>query len=227
MAHIHMRPRAVIGVFIVVIGLLALLEKLNLFQSFSVWHFWPLVFVAAGFLKIQSAKVRSATVLGFALIALGVIMTLNLMGIINVSLHDWWPVLLIAIGGYIIFKGRNAERDAQGQMLSDNSFLDITVMMGGNKTVCKSQNFKFGDITAVMGGVELDLRGASMESEAVLDVWATWGGIIIWIPADWTVVNKGTALMGGIEDKTTAAPGSNKRLILTGTAIMGGVEIKN
>ena len=78
-----------------------------------------------------------------------------------------------------------------------------------------------------MGGVELDLRGASIQSEAVLNLWATWGGIVIKIPADWSVVNRSTALMGGIEDKSFSPPVATKRLIITGTAIMGGVEIKN
>ena len=99
--------------------------------------------------------------------------------------------------------------------------------MAGNKTVSNSQDFKGGDITAVMGGVELDLRGASIQSEARLNLWATWGGIVIKIPADWSVINRGTAIMGAIEDKSSGSPVANKRLIITGMAIMGGVDIKN
>ena len=78
-----------------------------------------------------------------------------------------------------------------------------------------------------MGGIEIDLRNASIQTEAVLNVFAVWGGISIKIPNDWSVVNNGVAIMGGIDDTSVPNMNANKRLILTGTVIMGGVEIKN
>lgn len=78
-----------------------------------------------------------------------------------------------------------------------------------------------------MGGVELDLRNASIQTDAVLNVFAFWGGISLKIPSDWSVVNNANAFLGGVDDTTVPAMGSSKRLIITGTAIMGGVEIKN
>jgi len=54
-----------------------------------------------------------------------------------------------------------------------------------------------------------------------------WGGIEIKVPEDWVVVNFGTAILGGFENKTRPLPGASKRLVVTGTAIMGGVEVKN
>lgn len=163
--------------------------------------------------------------IGGCLIAFGFFLTLNFMGVISIQFRDWWPVILIAVGAFIIFKGKHPENVSE--LEADKSILDITVLMGGNKTVCNAKKFKFGDITAIMGGVELDLRGADIESEAVLDLWASWGGIMIRVPAEWSVVNRGTAIMGAIEDKTSAPAVTTKRLIISGTAIMGGVEIKN
>jgi len=232
MANTNPKQRIFIGAFILIIGLLALIDKLNIFESVHFFQFWPTVFIAVGVLKIMHSKSRSSIFIGGGLIVFGLVMSLKHLGIIDISLRDWWPVILIAVGGYIIFKDRGID-SASSTFLSDelvsddNSTLDISVVMGGNKTVSNSQNFKGGDITAIMGGVELDLRGASIQSDAVLNLWATWGGIVIKIPADWSVVNRGAAIMGGIEDKSFSAATANKRLIITGTAIMGGVEIKN
>jgi hypothetical protein len=53
------------------------------------------------------------------------------------------------------------------------------------------------------------------------------GGVEIKIPLDWTVVYKGTPVMGGVEDKTIPTPNPAKRLTITGTVIMGGIEIRN
>jgi hypothetical protein len=232
MTNTNPKQRVVIGAFILIIGLLALIDKMNIFESIHFFQFWPTIFIAVGILKILHSKARSSIFIGGGLIIFGVLMTLKHLGIFDINLRDWWPVILIAVGGYIIFKDRGitgaGDTFLSGDLVvDDNSSLDISVVMGGNKTVSNSQDFKGGDITAVMGGVELDLRSASIQSEAVLNLWATWGGIVIKIPADWSVINRGMALMGAIEDKTISPPTATKRLIISGTAIMGGVEIKN
>ena len=66
--------------------------------------------------------------------------------------------------------------------------------MSGSQGNIASSNFAGGEITAVMGGVELDLRNASIQTDAVLNVFAFWGGISLKIPSDWSVVNNANAL---------------------------------
>lgn len=232
MANTNPKQRVVIGAFILIIGLLALIDKLNFFEVTHLFQFWPTVFIVIGVLKIMQSKNRPSLFLGAGFIALGVVMTLNNLGIIHVSWHQWWPVILIVMGLAIIFKDHRPKdlsiaTSTDNRLSAADSFLDVTVLMSGNKTVSYSQDFKGGDVTAIMGGVELDLRGASLQSDAVIDLFVAGGGIVLKIPADWTVVNRSTAIMGGIDDKSFAPPVSTKRLIVMGTAIMGGVEIKN
>jgi predicted membrane protein len=234
MSNQQPKRRVVFGGFIIIVGVLALLDKLNIF-SFNIgtlFHFWPTVFVVVGILKLTESRSRSSILIGLCFILVGSAMMLNKLGIFHFSFRDWWPVLLIALGISVVLKDRSAEPSSgnffEGDEHKNNNVrLDITAVMGGNKTVNSSQDFKGGEITAIMGGVDLDLRNASIPTEAVLNVWATWGGIEIRVPNDWEVVNRGTAILGGIEDKTIPSPGTGKRLIITGTAIMGGVVIKN
>ena len=225
--------RVIFGSLIIVIGVLALFDKLDIFNFniFSLFQFWPTIFVVVGILKITESKNRSNILVGLCFVAVGAAMTLNNLGIFHFSLHDWWPVLLIAVGISVMFKDRSVNSSSKTHFMGEEEntdvSLDITAIMAGNKTVNSSPNFKGGDVTAIMGGVDLDLRTATIRTEAVLNVWATWGGIEIKIPRDWEVVNKGMAILGGIEDKSIPTPGSGKRLIITGNAFMGGVVIKN
>jgi hypothetical protein len=101
--------------------------------------------------------------------------------------------------------------------------------MGGTKTVITTPDFKGGQATAVMGGCEIDLRGASMPEgrPAVIDTFAFWGGIEIKVPDDWEVVSRGNAVLGGFVNNARPLAGSRRRLVVTGLAIMGGVEVKN
>ena len=79
-----------------------------------------------------------------------------------------------------------------------------------------------------MGGCELDLRGASIQSGvAVLDVFAFWGGIEMKVPQDWSVEVQAMPILGGIEEKTVQPKEGNKKLIVKGYVVMGGVEIRN
>jgi hypothetical protein len=68
--------------------------------------------------------------------------------------------------------------------------------------------FRHADLTAVMGGIELDLRQAGTGGgEAVIDVFVMWGGIEITVPPDWAVSNQVVPIMGGAEDSAWGRSG--------------------
>jgi len=222
----------VIGSIIVVVGVLALLDKLNIFPIGNIFNFWPCIFAVIGFLKISQSKSPYSMIIGVSFIVLAILLTLKHLGVIHFEWQDWWPLIVIAVGASIIFRDRQGDSASNAFLSSnnisgDNSFLQITALLGGNETSSSSQDFKGGDVTAMLGGVELDLRGASIQTEAVLNLWAVWGGVVVKVPHDWTVVNHAVAILGGIEDKTSSVPLATKRLIIKGNAIMGGLEIRN
>jgi hypothetical protein len=122
------------------------------------------------------------------------------------------------------FGGRRAMRPDDG-----HSTFSALAIMGGVARRSNAQAFRGADLTAVMGGCEIDLRQASIEpgTEAVIDVFAMWGGIEIKVPPDWTVVTRAIPIMGGVEDKTHAPATADKRLIIRGLLLMGGAGVKN
>lgn len=233
MSHSQSRQRVILGAFIIAFGVFALLNKLDIFNIGNLFQFWPTVFILVGFLKIADSKNRSSLMIGAIFIVVGALMMLNNLGVIHFSWSNWWPLIVIGVGISLIVKDHSKTESSSQTFLSgekaanDNEVLNITAVMGGNKTLNSAQSFKGGDLTAIMGGVDLDLRSASIEGEATLNLWAAWGGIVIRVPSDWIIVNRCTALLGGVDDKSFSSPASNKRLVITGTVIMGGIEIKN
>ena len=119
-----------------------------------------------------------------------------------------------------------AAPDANGQA-DDDSIIEVSAILGGFVRRVSSQRFRGGDITVIMAGCEIDLRQASIEGEAVLNVFALCGGITIKVPPDWSVILQGTPILGGFEEKTIVPPHQHKRLYVSGYAIMGGLEIRN
>ena len=110
--------------------------------------------------------------------------------------------------------------------------------MSGVERVHAAEAFRDTEITAIMGGVQLDLRRAQLPAgaEAVIDLLAVMGGVELLLPPDWHVSAPFTAILGGIEDKRLVEPASvieaagvqpgRPRLVIRGFVLMGGVNIR-
>jgi len=224
----------IIGLFVVGLGLLFLLDNLGWLDLDLRIHIVPTVLIAVGILKVMQTRTQSGTVVGGALILVGSLIMLKSLGFLNIDWRTLWPLLIIGAGVAVIAKsiaGRKALEQG-GTTLDkdgDESTVNITAIMSGYKNRIISQDFRGGEITAIMGGSDLDLRQASINGEAVLNLFAFCGGITIKVPVDWSVILEGTPIMGGFEEKTVppAVGSSGKRLILRGYVIMGGVEVRN
>lgn len=261
------RQRIVVGLVVIVIGLFALLDNLNILDSQLVRPLWPLVFVVMGLLKLKQGPQSGATALvGGGLIVVGLAMTLQGYGLLHVHMRDWWPVFLIGAGVYVITRGLNPRRgddsenatagygeDASGAALGPDgrradagpapqaeplfatgerrtnaSRIDTTAVMAGSSIRDDTADFQGGDLTVVMGGLEIDLRHAGMlQPEAMLNVFVLFGGLVVKVPTGWSVVSRGAPILGGIDDKTVPGMAATHRLVIDGYVIMGGVEIKN
>lgn len=223
--------RLILGIFILAIGVLTLVDKLNIFETRDILQFWPLIFIFVGAVKLTKAYTTMDHIMGGGFVLVGTIMILNKLGITHFYMRDWWPLLVILVGFLVIFKDQTSKSISNivGNTSEESTKerIEIVAIMSGHQGNIATQAFRGGSVTAIMGGAEIDLRHASIETEAVLNVFAFWGGISLKIPNDWSVVNNGVAIMGGIDDTSVPNMNANKRLIITGTVIMGGVEIKN
>ena len=230
--------QVVLGLVVIAMGLLFLLDNLGYVDMHRAFSFWPMVFVIVGTVKLCDTRTQGGTMLGAALVGIGILMMLDRLDIIDFSWRTLWPLVLIGLGGFLVMKAVRSKHAPQGQggMLDGvplgssadaGELLDVTAILGAYERRVTTQYFRGGEITAVMGGCELDMRGASIQGEAVINVFAFWGGVTIKCPPDWNVVLQGTPILGGFEEKTITPPDNSKRLVIRGYAIMGGVEIRN
>lgn len=90
---------------------------------------------------------------------------------------------------------------------------------------------------AVMGGIEIDLRGAALQSqETTIRAFAIMGGIEIYVPDDVHVELEGIGLMGSFGEETgrwrpdprpvCQAPPGAPVVRITGLALMGGIGVR-
>lgn len=221
-------PQLFIGLVVIAIGVLFTLDNLDVLDASRFIRFWPALLVAYGIIRLADTANPSGKVWGIIAISVGALMLLDRMDFLTFRFRDWWPLILVGIGGSMLFRSltkRTARADTEP---ASDSTVSLFALLGGFERTNSSQDFRGGDLTAVMGGCELDLRRASLKGEAVIDIFAFWGGVGIKVPEDWSVSVRGFPVMGAIEDKTHPPKGgSGKLLVVKGYAIMGGAEITN
>jgi predicted membrane protein len=221
----------IVGFVVILMGFAFLLDNLGWIDIDYKFQFWPMILLVAGLLKISQARSDRSTMVGAILLLVGGVFMLQGFGWFYLSWHVIAPLLIIGAGLMVVFKSTRkqtaADTGAGMAVDGDDGLLNATAILGGFKRRVTSHDFRGGEVTAMFGGCELDLREADITSEAVLTTFALCGGISIKVPLDWTVEMEGTPVLGGFDEKTTVPKDRAKRLIIRGYAIMGGVDIRN
>jgi predicted membrane protein len=226
--RLRVTPQLLLGVFVIAIGLVFTLDNLGLVRAEAYLRFWPVALIAVGLLKLSQVRDGAGGALGGMLFTIaGLWLLLEETAIIRVSVWDMWPLVLVLLGTYMVWQGATGRR---GRRRDEDAHATVNAIaiLGGVEYSNNSRRFRGGNLTAIMGGCELDLRHAAIDGDAFLDVFAMWGGIDIRVPEEWTVVSHVLPLLGGSVNKTRTVPGAvSHRLVVRGFAIMGGIEIKN
>ena len=118
---------------------------------------------------------------------------------------------------------------------------EVNIFWGGKRRIT-AKNFTGGDIVAIFGGFDIDLRESDMLGNQIeIEVVTIFGGGDIRVPVGWEVVMDTVGIFGGCGDRTfhpdRSAPGATnpdgssalqpKKVIIKGVAIFGGLNIKN
>jgi predicted membrane protein len=225
-------PRIVLGLVVIGLGVLFTLDNLGVIAAGEILRWWPALVLAFGLARLTGTCCRRSLTTGVFFSLLGALLLLSRFDFIHVDLWDFWPVMLIAVGGSMVAgalrRARGADVPGAPGVDSGSTFSQFVVWAGIERKV-STQDFRGGDVTAIMGGAEIDLRQAKMPGgRAVVDVPGMWGGVELFVPGDWAVTVEALPLMAGIEDASRAPAGEVRgNLVVRGVVLMGGVEIKN
>ena len=221
----RLTPQLLMGLIIIAVGVVFTLDNLGMVRAEDYLRYWPVGFIVVGVLKLWQSRGGGAFA-GLLFILAGAWLLLDMFDVVHVSFWELWPLVLVLFGASMVWQGIRGSR--RQSSMDANATISALAVLGGVARGNNSRAFRGGDLTAVMGGCEIDLRQAAIDGEAVIDVFAMWGGVEIRVPEDWTIVGRVMPLLGGFEDKTRPPQGATMhRLVVRGLVIMGGVEVKN
>ena len=220
------------GGVVCVVGIVLLLDHMGWISAGDLWRFWPMIVIVAGLINVmQPGKLFW----GALLVVVGTLLQLDSLHIIRFRWAEVWPLAVIAAGLMMIW-GSIESRRRRISAPNGQDTMNATSVFGGVERRITAQDFRFGSVSAVFGGVELDFHGADIDGEeAVMEVNVIFGGVEIRVPDHWHVEARNQTLFGGYSDSTRGAlnnsgagpTSSKKTLVITGQVLFGGIEVKN
>jgi hypothetical protein len=134
-------------------------------------------------------------------------------------------IVLLEIVGFIVSQ-IVAKKLTKGDETSDD--FHIAAIMGGKKFESHARDLKSGSAVASMGGIQLDLRDATLGSDgAELELKTTLGGVQVLVRDDWAVEVEQEG-QGGFEVDVTAPedlPDNAPRLRIHAINRLGGGQV--
>ena len=227
--------KAIAGILLVIAGGLLLLDTFDVTDwplRYYIFN-WKTLLIGIGIILVT---VKDRQTPGWVLIGLGVIFWLPSLVDYNIRLNQIiLPAILMGIGIIILTKRNDARNRHLGRNKVDTGSLadyidDVAIFGGGVKQVL-SQNFKGGNITAIFGGSEFNLREAVLSPEGcTIDVFTMFGGSKLIVPEQWEIKSDVVSIFGGFTDKRPVrqANSDTKNIIyIKGVVVFGGLEVKS
>ncbi|HEY8392753.1 MAG TPA: DUF5668 domain-containing protein [Capillibacterium sp.] len=215
---------------LIFLGLIILLNNIGVTSfDLSLGTWWPLILILIGLYQLFSS--RFTNLFAFLLLFLGVAFQLRRLGLLDrEQFRLVWPLLLVLFGLILLFNAGSGHRRVAETASEDT--VDAVVIFGGLERRMASPGFRGGNLTALFGGITLDLRGSVLSGEVnLLNIQALFGGVDLILPEGWAVEIRGIPFFGGIEDKRSKKIGpeaaTGPKLLINSFILFGGIDLKD
>lgn len=247
--RLKLTPQLAMGICLTLFGVLLTLDRLHVVAASESLRMWPALLIIVGTSLFVHGRDSRSRIRGLIVIFIGAWLLLNALGVLRAGFWElFWPFAIIVLGARLIMQtlGRadrwsmppsDGIQDLAPSLQSDGGTVSLFAVLGHSKRTSHDKRFRGGEMTAFMGGCQLDLRQAAIApgEEAIVNLFAMMGGHEIWVPPAWTVATEVVPLLGGVEDKrlppieATPLPAgeARPRLVIRGVVVMGGLTIKS
>lgn len=219
-----------IGIVFVALGIIFGLNALEITDIdifFDGW--WTLFIIVPCFLGLFKDDEKTGDLIG---LVIGIVLLLSCQNLLEFKLV--WklmiPFILVMIGLSILLKdifNKKVNDKINDINRQHQSITDYMAIFSSKKIDFDHQTFEGATITAVFGGVKLDLRDAYITRDVVINVTSIFGGMDIYVPDNIDIKISATSIFGGIENKKKNINlNNNITIYINSTCIFGGVDIK-
>ena len=216
------------GLIFILVGLLLVLDRLNILEFnifFKGW--WTLFIIIPSLVGLINEREKTGNLIG---LIIGICLLLVMQDVISFDLllKLFFPIIFILIGLSLIFKDRISKK-IQKEV---KHIKKKNIKMNEYNAIFSSENLNFKDnsvsnmeLSAIFGGLKLDLREAKIPNDLLIETSSIFGNIEILVPDDVCVKTTGTNIFGGVTNKYENND-SKKIIYIENLCLFGGLDIK-
>ena len=220
--------RFLLGVFIILVGILLLLEQTLVIPNFSsmiftiLTKFWPLLFLFFG----SKLLIQKSYTPGIILFILGV-------ALLSSNLFNWnffailWPVIIIAIGMSMFFRKEEVSERKRNESSKEKSISETVIFWELKKKV-DTKDFKGGEVNVAFGDLQLDLRDVEVAKDgAKIHLNCAFGDVDVFVPKNCRVKTSGSVVVGEWKPEIKERDVSKPVIEITGSVLFGSVKVRD
>lgn len=199
------------------------MTSINIF--FDGW--WTLFIIVPCFAGLFSSNEKTGNIIG---LLIGAFLLLACRNVLDFDIV--WklivPVIIAVIGIKMIFGGIGKDKGFIKSIDENKDNLKTAfAAFSGQDIVFDNEVFRGAELTAIFGGIKLDLRNAVFEGDTVVNACCIFGGADILLPDNVNIKVNSNSLFGGVDNKKHPNSRDNIYTVyLNGTCIFGGVGVK-
>lgn len=197
----------------------------NIEIFFDGW--WTLFIIVPSFVGLITGHDKSTNIIG---LLIGAFLLLACQNVLDFDIL--WklivPVIIAVIGIKMIFGGNVKDKSVIKSIEGNKDNMKTAfAAFSGQDVIFDNEVFRGAELTAVFGGIKLDLRNAVFEGDAVVNACCIFGGTDIFLPDNVNIKVNSNSLFGGIDNKKHQNSNDNLYTVyLNSTCIFGGVDVK-
>lgn len=216
------------GIIFIALGLILSLNVLGVTDInvfFRGW--WSLFIIVPSFIDLFNKKSNKFDC--FICFIIGIALLLSANGILDFGLicRLIVPFIILCLGFSLIFKDQiNKKVRKEIKKIKNDTDENYFAAFGAQNIDLGDQAFDGGNVTAVFGGIKLDLTKAKITSDLVIESNAIFGGITIILPDSVNVKVSSLPVFGGVDNSHQGKNDAKVTVYIKSTCLFGGLNIK-
>ncbi len=213
------------GFFWIALGLTIAGSAFNWWDiTFFFPGWWTLFIIVPCAISIISHGLGNFATIG---LAVGILLLLNCQGIVldEAFRKLLIPMILVLIGINVIIK--NLFNGSANVKVAYGKEACHAATFSSNRVIVPNMKYDGGELDAIFGGVTIDLRGAIIDENIIINATSIFGGIDIYLPNHVKVKVNSTSFFGGVGNKVRRQTHDGCPTVYVNAICMfGGVDIK-
>lgn len=223
--------KKIIALFLISIGVLLILDNLNLIDIRQVYdYFWPAALILFGLSLL--VRNRQLQIFGLIVLTIGVLTLLDELGYLRLTFDQimmyFWPGLLVLLGLNLLISKQSSRPRVKSENVRRNSSnqKEYNGFLNSMSEKIENTSFEQCSVNGVLASVDMDFSAIAFDKDQVtIEVNSVLAGVSLKLPKGIKVVMAGSPVLGEVNDRSEKNVNALQSIKIHYTCILGSIEI--